>query len=414
MHQSTAFTETAASPRVYQASGFWRIALVLTSIILAAGGGLGVWLSATGQLGKPGSRLWLMSISVGLGLLGLYCLLSTLRSRVVLFPDRIVVEELTRTVVLSRDEIRGWRSLPTSPLTFLFVPIDKHRRAAKVALVFHLDETFAQWLDTLPCLDAEDADASLADIENNPDLGPTPDNRMDAFARGKRLARALTIVSTFLCLWGAVYPYPYVPIVVLLAALPWVATEMVRRSPGLFRIDENRNDVHPSVGIAFVLPGMILLLRAVIDYEVFQSATAVVLYVALGGALALAANAVDPTVRTRKVNALALFAFCLAYGYGLTIEANTLLDHSPGASCSAVVEGKHIQAGKRTTYNLNIGPWGPQAESSRLRVSRYTYEPIQRGDIVLLMLHKGALGVKWFYMRAWQRGGEPGMSKLHP
>jgi hypothetical protein len=414
MHKSIALADSATYPRVYRASGFWRIALVLTGIILAAGGSFGTWFSAIGHLGKPGSRIWLVGLFLALCLLGVYCLLSTLRSRVVLFPDRIVVEELTHTVVLGRDEIRGWRSLPTSPLSFQFEPIDRHRRAVKVALVFHVDAEFMQWLDTMRCLDVDDAEASMVEIENAPRLGQTPTDRLEALARGNRLARLLTIVSTVVCLWGAVYPYPYVPIVVLLAALPWVATETVRRSGGLFRIDRNRSDAHPSVGIAFIFPGLILLLRSVIDYQVFQSPVAVALYVALGGVLALAANAVDPTVRARKINAAALFAFCLAYGYGATIEMNTVLDHSPGTSYSAVVEGKHTQTGKRTTYNLEIGPWGPRAESSYLPVSRFTYEPIQRGDVVLLTLQRGALGVKWFYLRAWQRGNERGISKLHP
>ena len=159
---------------------------------------------------------------------------------------------------------------------------------------------------------------------------------------------------------------------------------------------------------------MILALRAVTDYEVIQSPAAWTLYLALGGTLALAAYAVDPTVRAKKVNAVALFAFCLAYGYGLAIEADTLFDRSEGTSFSAVVEGKRVRTGKRTTYNLEIGPWGPKTDSSRLRVSRFTYEPIQRGDVVFITLQKGALGVRWFYMRAWQRGSEPGPSKWQP
>ena len=101
-------------PRVFRASRGWLVFLTLCGLLLAIGGTIGAWFAATAVLRNPPSRVWLVGLGLAFGALGIYCLLSTFRSRVVLFPDRIEIEELTHTAVLSRQEIRGWRTLATS------------------------------------------------------------------------------------------------------------------------------------------------------------------------------------------------------------------------------------------------------------------------------------------------------------
>jgi hypothetical protein len=123
-------------PRVYRASGGWLIYLTLFGLLLALGGISGTWFFTATSLPNPQSRLWLVGLCFAFVVLSIYFLLSTFRSRVVLFADRIEVEELTRTAVLSRQEVRGWRSLSTSPRVFVFLPKDASRRPVKVAQVF--------------------------------------------------------------------------------------------------------------------------------------------------------------------------------------------------------------------------------------------------------------------------------------
>lgn len=66
---------------------------------------------------------------------------------------------------------------------------------------------------------------------------------------------------------------------------------------------------------------------------------------------------------------------------------------------------KRIVRGKSTSYQLYLEPWGPIIEPNRLKVSRATYDPIEPGNVVVLVLNPGALGVNWYFMRAWQRSG---------
>jgi len=81
-------------------------------------------------------------------------------------------------------------------------------------------------------------------------------------------------------------------------------------------------------------------------------------------------------------------------------------------SYTANVEGKLIVKGKATTYELELGPWGPIPKRNKLRVGLATFNPIRRGDVVCLTLKRGALGVNWYYIRAWQRGDSSGLGQL--
>jgi hypothetical protein len=295
--------------------------------------------------------------------------------------------------------------MPTSPSTLVLQPKDQ-QRPAKLALTFPLDDAFTEWLDELPSLDRQESEASESEIRNDQRLGATQSERDQTIEEGRNRAKIFSTISTVLGLWAIIYPRPYVPLILLLATLPWIALEVVRRSHGLFRVEEVRNGAHPNVAVALLLPACALALRAIHDFDVLQSPLAVGLYVAVGGALALGIFSVDSTVRHRKLAVIALCAVSLVYGYGAAIEANALLDRSSGTSYSAIVQGKHITTGKNRAYKVTLGPWGPKATSNDLQVSRATYQPIQPGDVVLLTLKQGALGVKWFYMRAWQQGNE--------
>jgi hypothetical protein len=108
--------------RVYRASGVWLLVLLACGILSTAGGVAGALYVAKATLKTPHARPWLVGLCAAFGVLGIYTLLSTFRSRVVLFRDRIEVRELTRTLTLTLQEVQGWRSLPTFPPVLVLIP----------------------------------------------------------------------------------------------------------------------------------------------------------------------------------------------------------------------------------------------------------------------------------------------------
>ena len=162
------------------------------------------------------------------------------------------------TAVLSRDGIRGWRILPTSPSQLVLETKDSRQAKVKLARIFREDPEFSEWVYTLRSLDHQEMLASKAQIRNDRRLGETPGERMKALARGRIVARRLTIIGIVAVLWGLI-PVEYPFAILALAVTPWIAVVAVSKSNGVLRIDPRSKDVHPGVGVPFLIPGMILL-----------------------------------------------------------------------------------------------------------------------------------------------------------
>jgi len=406
MFRAAPVAEPWSYPRVYKPSGGWFTTLIVFGALFALGGLCSAWIVSRDAVVKPQNRNWLVGFLLSVAIFGVYCILSALRSRVVLFADRIEVKELTRTFALNRDDIRGWRSLPTSPPAFVFVPRDDSHRTIKVAWIFRQDPEFAEWVYTLPCLDDEDRRKSKSEIRNDNRYGATPGDRMKTLARSRRTARVLAVLSSLALLWGFLYPRPYELVIAILAVLPWLGLEVVRRSGGLLTIDAPRNDPHPTVAFTYLGPSLVLLLRAVMDYNIIPTFVLVWLTIGPGALLFFSAIAVDRTVRAKRGLTVSLLALSLVYGYGVAIEANGLLDRSAGTNFTTKVEDKRIVRGRTTTYELALAHWGPKTKTNRLRVGRPTYDYIQRGDVVFITLQHGALGLNWYFMRSWTPGNQ--------
>jgi hypothetical protein len=335
-------------------------------------------------------------------MLGLHGLISTVRTKIFLFSDRIEVVGLTGHRSLERSEILGIRSLRTSPPGVVLIPRNPGWRSLKFYLTFPLDTEFVQWVYSLPSLEAHDRRASKSEIRNNPRLGATPGERMKALARARKRAVVFNVASVAICAWG-LYPQPYTLSILSIALVPWIALARVISSKGLFSLlDSKPNDVHPSVGLGFIFSILILALRAT-DFETIPSINLLWITLVAGALLCASAYLADQTLRRKPGNLAVLALFCIVYGFGLTVEANALLDSSPGVLYTARVQNCRPHTGRSTRYTVQLEPWGPKTTPNQMRISRETYEYIRPGNKVNLRLYKGALHIAWYQMLSWER-----------
>ena len=150
------------------------------------------------------------------------------------------------------NELLGWRIKPSSPPTLVLK--NRHAHSIKINLLFQLDDEFVKWLSKLPALHTEEVLASQAEVLDDERLGNTVSERTASLQDGLKRTRLLNGSAMIVSLWAIFYPRPYFPLMLLLVALPCLATEVSRRSHGLLRMDEVRNDVHPNVALMYLFP----------------------------------------------------------------------------------------------------------------------------------------------------------------
>jgi len=141
---------SADYPRTYRMSLGWR-AFHLIFEFWAISIGFSTLRSA---LAGPQVRVsWLVTGTL-LIIVFIFAMLQDLRYRVVLFADRIEVQNLVSTRVLRRDEILGRRLLQhmKGPPSILLVPRGAQRPLG-VTLDLKTDSAFWKWMNTVPDLD---------------------------------------------------------------------------------------------------------------------------------------------------------------------------------------------------------------------------------------------------------------------
>jgi hypothetical protein len=95
-------------PRTYSVTRGWRLYLIGGSLVLGFPSLLGVWYFGSGHEVHTKNASYLgVGICLIFVTLSVYTILTTLRSKIVLFADRIEIHELTTTRTLARDEIAG-------------------------------------------------------------------------------------------------------------------------------------------------------------------------------------------------------------------------------------------------------------------------------------------------------------------
>jgi len=386
-------------PRVYRPKGPWRLAMQVLGAIPIIGGSIGLWYFGTGHETHAAAVVIMLIFCTAFLLMGAYLLFYTLRAQVTLRQDDIELTELTSTTTLRRDQILGYRSRPGSqgPPTLILIPREGAGKKLTIASMFAFDQAFHDWISTLPNLDVRDAEEEQKDIESNPELGTTPAERESKINEARTVCRVLNILTFPVCLWAWLYPHPYELAVATTLLLPWVAVYVTARYKGVVVINQkSRNDPHPNVGLPFIVPGLMLVPRVIIDMPPLTWQKPVLLGALVAGFLAYAAYVVDKAIQKQRAIAFVLFMLSFAYGYGVVMETNAMFDRMPATIYLTTVTQKYITHGKSSSYHLVLAPWGPMQRGDNVTVTRSFYNDRSVGGPVCIALRSGALSIPWY------------------
>ena len=386
-------------PRIYRLGAAWRTTLIAIGALFIAVSVAGVLFIILQSHG--GSSLALV-IVCGVGVafvsMGLYLVACAIRTKVVLQAAGIEVHGLLSVWQLDRADISGRRLIEAGngPKVLVLQPKTPGRKKLKLPPYLKNDAVFDEWLGGIPDLDAAEARDSEAAILANPELGMTPHERRARLALGRRVASGFRWITIAAVVWGVFYPRPYRAALVSLAVLPWIAIALVVQSRGLYRLDVKRNEANPDLSTTLLLPGFILMLRAILDVSVLDWQKAVLLALVGGVAILFLTASLVQEVREQLSRKVAFGALMCVYAYGVLVLANVELDTSKESVYDVRVAGMHVIRGKSTSYELKVEAWGPRTEPEDVSVSRSLYEAIRVGDTVCVYLMPGAFRISWF------------------
>jgi hypothetical protein len=334
-----------------------------------------------------------------------FILAMALRSRLVIDGTRFEVHYAFTEKAADLSEVEGYRTISSRNGSFWRLQLKDGRGAISIYKWFDNAQVRA-WLAQIPNLDELDRKAMLAEIEQNQDLGATPQERLARLAGAKRVNIGLTVVAVLVALafafGSASLRYPSA---VVLAVIPAGLIYLIHQAPLLYGLFTPKRDPRTNFGIAFLVCGVGLIIG---NHGVHFVETPRMLEYAGLVALLCCAGIYSAAQKNSQFWGVVLGMLLLAcpYGWGVAAAADTLPDKSAPANYTATVVNKHLTSGRSTTYYLDLSPWGPMQGKNDVSVPRSTYQNAAIGDQVCLALHSGALHVQWYQLVACENSGQ--------
>lgn len=390
---------TLTYPAVFKIAKGWALFIYCCAPLLIA---LFTWLLVmpfTGQQPAAGNHTaWiLVPVSIAMIALTVIGVIDSYKAKLVINADRINSFGFLSERELMHNEIKGFR---ITDKYILIEPGTKAKKTIKVSTYFGNKEQIIQWLAShYDDLDITNIVTSKEEILSNGHFGLTPEQREEKLQRASLVAKIINWCGGLVTLWCFFYPHPYQYAILAAVIIPPAAIAAIFYFGGIIKFEE-KDGAYPTVFPALLIPGLALVIRAVMDYNIFDNTHAwlpsIIITVALTALLIISSRQENMKQRKTFIAALAMSIFLLAYSYGTVITLNAVYDLSPAQVYKAAVIKKRISSGKSTTYYLAVTPWGPEVAGDEVTVSKELYNTTSINDSVNIYFKKGRFSIPWF------------------
>jgi hypothetical protein len=340
--------------------------------------------------------------SVGMIIIAVLGIADVIMARFVIAHDRVLLRSPFGYRMLMLEEIRGYRQ---DQNYIRIVPISKSQKEIKISKYLNDKHLIVEWLiGAYPNLDILEGDEEEREVLESDEIGFTEERREERLKRARKVATILNGGAWMLLVWLFVFPKYRDAGIVVCCAYPVIALFVTLSYRGLFSPDEYENSKMPSIATSFILPGVALALRAIMDFTLLEYPKwfwfAVVLVSIVFAIMYLAASFKSTSKPSRfYVSGLVMAFLNIFYSYGVLVESNCMLDKSEPSTYETTIAGKRVSKGKTTTYYFDLEPWGTLTEEHEVKVTKDEYESAKEGDPIVVIQHAGYIKIPWIEVK---------------
>lgn len=382
--------ETDTGRHVYRMKSGLRAFYLLIGLVMCGMGIFFAWkLSQLPNAGAAGL------VGIGPAAVGIYLLAMALRSRLTIEGTRIEMRGVFGEKSADRSEVEGFRTINTRNGTYWRLELKQGRGHINIMQWFLSDELKA-WFEPVIDLDEQDSTEVLTEIEQNPELGATPEDRLAALKGATRWnigLSAIAVVAAVVAFAGTAQWQ--LPAAGVLALTPLAVLYQLNREPLLFALGKARRDPRTDLSLALfvaVIGLFLVIVQTQFVSKIPMLPSMAVATLAFIGCFYMLGRKGPLTRGFHGVVLMCAFFF----GMGLIAACDTLLDHAKPAPYAAQVVAKHTSSGRSTTYYLDFAAWGPFDGANKVSVPSSVYQAAEPGDTVCFDVYPGVLHAAWF------------------
>lgn len=347
---------------------------------------------------SPNASWILIPIAIAMIILMIFGVIDAYKGRLIIRADRITSISSISNRELNLDEIKGY----TVNENYIFVePNIEHKKRIKISKYIDGYSEILFWLSQrFPDLEEQQAIEEEQSILNDEKIGWTREVREEKLSKARKTSKVINWAAGITAAWTFFYPTPYQYSILVAMIIPIVALVVVKFSDGLIRVDEKKGSAYPSVIYAFIYPSLGIMLRALLDYDIFDYSNVwlTTTIVTLSFLILLLTRQKEITFKKKLdyLTVVSLGLFLFAYSFGAVIHYNCYYDNSEAQYFTAKVLSKRISSGKSTTRYLELSTWGQQKEIDEVSVGKGLYNRVKIGDDVNIYFKNGNLEIPWF------------------
>lgn len=320
------------------------------------------------------------------------------KRRFIIDNEKLISISVFKTKELYYDEIKGYK---VNERWILIIPKDNKKKKIKVDRSMSGTQEALSWIsEKFDDLDMVSKINEEEEILNNESIGWTREIREEKLRNARKTTKVLNILGIISFVWTVFFPVPYNYAILSTLTIPISTILATKFFSGLIRLDERKDSAYPTVIYALTLPSLGLLIRCLLDFEIFDYSNVWIISVAIMMTLlsVILIKQKEFSLKNKKslLSIIPIAMILWAYGFGATIFINCYLDTSRPEHFTAKIIDKSISNGKITTYYLKLTNWGPQKEVDEVSVDQAMYDRVEVDSNVDIYFMNGKLEIPWF------------------
>lgn len=338
----------------------------------------------------PMSIIMVFLISIGL--------LDIIYGKIIISSNKISI----RTTIINRDlkisEIKGFR---IAGQYIFIVPNTTSKKRIKIEYAYLSNsKEILLWLYT----NSQDLDQihikdEKKKILENLEYGGTVIERKDKLKKAKRTSKLLNWLGGLITGWTIFKPIPYEFAILASIIIPITAVLAVFYYKGLIKIKE-KEGAYPNIAIAILFPPMVLFLRSLLDFEIYDYNTIWKPLVIVTITFTLLLLIGTKEFKLQKIKhyfaLIPIILIMTIYSYGSIITLNGIYDISQSKTFQAKILNKRISTGKTTSYYIKLTPWNTQVQPKETTVTSDLYYNSEINNEVTIHYNEGLFHIPWF------------------
>ncbi len=330
--------------------------------------------------------------------------------------ELIIGNQIKRKIIISDNSIKSVNIFRTKEIPFdhikgvrigekvIYIESDQDNYP-KITLndYISIDDSagLSAWLTTnFKDLNKEDFEEEKDAILHDSALGITEADRERKLSNMRKYAVAYSI-GGYALFFASIILHQHINLLTFaLLIYPLAGIVLMGFSQGLVKLFAKKNSAYTSLFMGLLFPSFALIIESsyakILSYDAALWAPCLIIGFAIFTALYFTG--------IKKLNqgiwAQVFVAVLISggYGYGSTVNINSVFDQSNPQTFSAKVIDQHISHGKSTSYHLTLSEWGQHQGTDNITVSESFYYQAQVGTFVKVYLKKGELNIPWYYV----------------